>query len=261
MAHIVASSDDGPRGDESVSDTERNRYENLILLCPNHHEEVDAEIERFTSDVLREIKAQHEAWVERQLAQGSEWQEDLSTVDYINVPRILLDPASNGLIRDSDRRYLNELTTLRDQGFNIGRIALILGEVFARWKAHTIRLGGIDALGGDAVGARVSFEEAFRTRNMTGSEKQRPDFELSGNLEEDPHIYVKRGSRTIYLPLDPCWVTTSTAFVTFTSGIARLAGVGLVRAVAEDSVIVSPLAIGGPPLSPAARALEDAFEL
>jgi hypothetical protein len=96
---------------------------------------------------------------------------------------------------------------------------------------------------------------------MTGSEKQEPDFQLTGELEQDPHIYIERDGRKIYLPLDPRWVTTQTAFTTFTSGIAKLAGVGLVRAVSDDSALVSPLAIGGPPLSPAARMLEEGFEL
>jgi hypothetical protein len=158
MAHIVASSGEGPRGKESFPAAEKNKYENLILLCPNHHEEVDGEPERFTSQALREMKAQHEDWVEKQLAQGPEWQEDLSTVDYVNVPRVLLDPASNGLVDEGERAYISELTTLRDQGFYIGGIAFILGKVFASWKAHAIGLDMISILGADAVGARLSFE-------------------------------------------------------------------------------------------------------
>jgi hypothetical protein len=260
MAHIVASSSEGPRGGEALSDEEMNKYGNLILLCPNHHEEVDAEPDRYTSGELERFKAEHEAWVERQLSLGPEWREELSTVDYVNVPRMLFDPASSGLIERGERAYLNQLTTLRDQGFNIGRIAMILGEVVAKWRARAIPLEEVSGLGDDAVGSRVSFEETFRTKNMTGSEKQQPDFHLSGELEKDPHLYVKNGDRTIYLPLDPRWVTTATAFVTFTSGIASLAGVGVVRAISEDSAIISPLVIGGPPLSPAARAIEKAFE-
>ena len=94
---------------------------------------------------------------------------------------------------------------------------------------------------------------------MTGSEKQAPEFELSGSLDRDPHIYVKRGERTIYLPLDPRWVTTSTAFVTFTSGIASLAGLGLLRAVGEDTAIISPMTIGSPPLRGMNKVFEEGF--
>ncbi len=238
---------------------ERNRYENLILFCPNHHEEVDAEAGRFTSETLFGMKSDHEAWVERRLAQGTEWQEELSTVDYVNVPRLLLDPAAGGLLDPGDRAYLAELTTLRDQGFHIGKIAHILGEVVAKWTAHALPLARAIELGEEAIGARISFQETFRTRNMTGHEKQQPGFKLSGDLDEDPHIYVKADERKIVLPLDPRWVTTSTAFVTLTSGIATLAGLGLLRAVDDLSAILSPLVIGAPPLSPAAKAFEEGF--
>lgn len=259
MAHVVASSDEGPRGDPSVPAGDRNKYENLILLCPNHHEEVDGEEERFTADVLREMKARHEGWVEQQLAQGPEWQEELSTVDYVNVPRMLLDPAAAGLIEERHRAYLAELITLRGQGFSIGTVAHLLGLVVAKWKARALPLSLALDLGEQAVGARVSFEEKFWTKNMTGSEKQRPDFELSGEIDEDPHIYVKKGDRRVIIVLDPRWVTTSTAFATFTSGSAVLAGVGLLRAVNEERAIISPLVIGAPPLSPAAKAFEEGF--
>ncbi len=259
MAHIVASSDAGPRGDPSFPSSDRNKYENLILLCPNHHKEIDSEVARFTSQVLTEMKEEHEVWVERQLMKGDRWGEELSTVDYINVSRLLLDPATDGLLTDRDRAYLEELTTLRGQGIYIATISHIMGNVLAGWGAHALPLSVLDELGEEAIGARIHFQETFRTRNMTGSEKQKPGFEPSGELEKDPYIYVKKGSRTIYLPLDPRWVTTSTAFVTFTSGIAKLAGVGLLRAVDEEKAIISPLGIGSPPLSPEAKAFEEAL--
>ncbi|HSS42647.1 MAG TPA: hypothetical protein VLK37_08895 [Solirubrobacterales bacterium] len=257
MAHIAASSDEGPRADPSVPAGDRNKYENLILLCPNHHEEIDGEEVRFPADALKEMKAHHEQWVNQQLAQGQDWREELSTVDYVNVPRMLLDPAAAGLIEARHRAYLAELTTLRDQGFSIGTIAHILGQVVENWQAHALPLASALELGGEAIGARISFEETFWTKNMTGADKQKADFTLSGDIDRDPHIYVKKGGRTVLLPLDPRWVTTSTAFATFTSGNAVLAGVGLLRAIWDEKVIVSPLVIGAPPLSPAAKAFEE----
>jgi hypothetical protein len=259
MAHIVASSDGGPRGSDPLAEADRNSYGNLILLCPNHHEEIDAEADRFPSEALRRMKSDHEEWVGQQLAKGPRWSRELSTIDYLNVPRVLIDPAAAGMIDDGERGYLEQLTTLRDQGFRIGSIALVLERVFQSWNGGALELSTIGELGAEAVGARVSFEETFRTKNMTGSDKQRPGFELAGDLDDDPHLYVKRDGRTIYLPLDPRWVTTSTAFVTFTSGIAPLAGVGLVRAVESGRAIVSPLVVGAPPLSGAAKQLEEAM--
>jgi hypothetical protein len=42
QAHIVAESEDGPRGESILSREERGSYFNLILLCPSHHREIDA---------------------------------------------------------------------------------------------------------------------------------------------------------------------------------------------------------------------------
>lgn len=66
MAHIIAKSGSGPRGDGSGgSDT----YENLVLLCPTHHTLVDhAPDGRFPVEMLHDWKAQHEESVARALA-------------------------------------------------------------------------------------------------------------------------------------------------------------------------------------------------
>ena len=60
-AHIVARSAAGPRG--SVVRTADDGYENLILLCALHHKVVDDQPAHFTTERLRAIKADHEAWV------------------------------------------------------------------------------------------------------------------------------------------------------------------------------------------------------
>jgi hypothetical protein len=261
MAHIVASSDLGPRGDPEFPVAERDRYGKLILLCPNHHQEVDSEETLYDIDSLRAMKSAHEVWVARQLSLGTPWGEHLSTTDYINVPRVLLDPASEGLIDEGLVGSLAGLGTLRDLGFQIGRISLTLENVITAWKANAISLDEVDDVQEDHIGVRVAFETRFRTKNMTGSDKQRAGFLLSGDLDNDPHIYVKLAKRKIVLPLDPRWVTTSTAFVTFTSGAARLAGIGQLRAVSKDRAIISPLAIGAPPLRGFAKEFDEMFSV
>lgn len=68
MAHIVAHSDDGPRADASYPKESRAEYENLILLCPTHHTEVDKQPNTYTVADLRSWKTDHEAWVRTRLA-------------------------------------------------------------------------------------------------------------------------------------------------------------------------------------------------
>ncbi len=63
VAHIVADSRQGPRGDAPLTEAERNKYPNLILLCPDHHAIVDAQPMTYSVPVLRQMKADHEARV------------------------------------------------------------------------------------------------------------------------------------------------------------------------------------------------------
>ena len=65
--HIVARQDGGPRGDESWQTDQRDKYSNLILLCKNHHKQVDDQRNYYTVDRLQEIKAAHEIWVRENL--------------------------------------------------------------------------------------------------------------------------------------------------------------------------------------------------
>ena len=63
IAHMAAASDDGPRADESLSTRERDDYENLILLCKNCHSRIDGQKHANPIDLIKTIKANHEAWV------------------------------------------------------------------------------------------------------------------------------------------------------------------------------------------------------
>jgi hypothetical protein len=71
IAHIVARSPDGPRGDYPLAPEQRDLYENLILLCPNDHSTVDANATEWTVARLRDVKAAHELWVQKRLEQGT----------------------------------------------------------------------------------------------------------------------------------------------------------------------------------------------
>src|SRR5690348_14725805 len=67
-AHIVARETDGPRGDNSgLSAEQRDRYDNLLLLCKVHHKLVDDQPNEYTVDKLRAFKQQHEKWVVQSL--------------------------------------------------------------------------------------------------------------------------------------------------------------------------------------------------
>ena len=57
--HIVARASAGPRG-RLDAEVDLDSYENLILLCANHHALIDANEEIFTREIVLEIKKSHE---------------------------------------------------------------------------------------------------------------------------------------------------------------------------------------------------------
>ncbi len=63
MAHIVGEKRQGPRGNFTMKDEDRNKESNLVLLCPTHHKIVDTQLLTYTVAVMRKMKADHEAAV------------------------------------------------------------------------------------------------------------------------------------------------------------------------------------------------------
>jgi len=65
--HIVAQSPSGPRGHSPLTPEQRDHYDNLILLCRNHHKQVDDQENTYTVQCLLDMKAAHEKWVRETL--------------------------------------------------------------------------------------------------------------------------------------------------------------------------------------------------
>lgn len=65
VAHIVASSADGPRGDKALSPQLSDKLENLMLMCAEHHKLIDTYVEEFPVEKLKGMKVAHEEKVER----------------------------------------------------------------------------------------------------------------------------------------------------------------------------------------------------
>lgn len=59
--HIISSQKDGPRHKAGLLDYDN--YANLILLCCNHHKEIDELTVTYTEEVIRYFKQNHENWV------------------------------------------------------------------------------------------------------------------------------------------------------------------------------------------------------
>jgi DNA-binding HxlR family transcriptional regulator len=65
--HIISGKKDGPRHSSVIEDDKIDSCENLILLCRIHHKQVDDQHLTYTSEILRQIKDNHEKWVSQKL--------------------------------------------------------------------------------------------------------------------------------------------------------------------------------------------------
>ena len=65
VAHIVASSPNGPRGDKVLSSQLSDKLENLMLMCADHHKLIDTNVDEYPVERLKAMKAAHEEKLER----------------------------------------------------------------------------------------------------------------------------------------------------------------------------------------------------
>lgn len=63
MAHIKGENEGAARYDASMTNKERDCYDNLILMCNVHHKVIDDQYNYYTVDRLQEMKNNHEIWV------------------------------------------------------------------------------------------------------------------------------------------------------------------------------------------------------
>ena len=65
--HIAAREDNGPRGCPTLTPDERDKYDNLVLMCKVHHKIIDDQPNAYTDEVLKDMKAAHIDWVNEAL--------------------------------------------------------------------------------------------------------------------------------------------------------------------------------------------------
>lgn len=84
-AHIVAREKDGPRGVSPLTAEQRDKYDNLILMCSIHHKVIDDHPDKFPVDMLIGYKKKHEDWVKQNLKLDNKKQrEDEVYATYID---------------------------------------------------------------------------------------------------------------------------------------------------------------------------------
>lgn len=113
--HIISSKSNGPRYDLSFPIEELDSYDNLILLCRIHHKMVDDQAVTYTTNILRQMKSDHEVWVSQKLTENQKLQPIRIRRSKKNIPAFLtrlitgkevLDVVANAMAYSFDNEEL-----------------------------------------------------------------------------------------------------------------------------------------------------------
>ena len=59
LAHIIGQRENGPRGKNNLPISQRDEFENIILLCPTCHTTIDKNPQLFPNDTIKQWKKNH----------------------------------------------------------------------------------------------------------------------------------------------------------------------------------------------------------
>lgn len=108
MSHIIASSKKGPRGNDRSSELS-DKLENLMLLCPEHHKEIDTFPEKYPAERLTEMKLKQEQKV----------QELLDSMYYPKTVIIILEsPIKGKSVHVDSKQTVDAVRSLRKNPAN-----------------------------------------------------------------------------------------------------------------------------------------------
>lgn len=247
VAHIVAEQRDGPRGASTLTPQQRNHQSNLLLLCFDHHAEIDTRVDDYSVERLHRLKDDHAAWLNERLREEERWATKLHNFFYLNVPRLQVLAALTG--RSIDLSGYGQIVALHELGWDLNGLMLGFKSLLQQVDLKAIPLEKALELGPASRGALVSFDTQFRTKNIDMPETiEGYRTAVRGNPDIDPQIYAKFGARRVTLFVDPRWITTTTAFVHFrpSGGRGTFAGLGLLNSIDAERANITPLVIGLP---------------
>jgi hypothetical protein len=98
--HIISAAKTGPRHDPEYPRERFDEISNLILLCRVHHKMIDDQYETYSVSVLKNIKDNHEKWVEDKL-------KDDTPIKPIKIKRFKEEIPQKLTIIDSGKELFN----------------------------------------------------------------------------------------------------------------------------------------------------------
>ena len=141
MAHIFAKRSGGPRPAPVDFPTEQiNAYGNLILLCPNHHVEIDRDPNRYPHDLLHKMKANHETWISDRLRTEEFSSIQLESVIAWLAKESTAEPSTDfGVMLPREKMNLNGFSVQIRRHCQTGLLRMPEVEDFVRHRAKVER--------------------------------------------------------------------------------------------------------------------------
>lgn len=182
IAHIVAHGDHGPRSDPALQRADRDKYENLILLCPNDHTIVDKQDSTYTVDDLKRWKRDHERWVSERL------REEVPGIGFAELEVVTSALLRASITPSADFVVLDPAEKMRRNGLTDAvRLELMLGLAKApEVEAFVVHVGMMDPDFPERL--KAGFVQEYRRLRSLGVEGDAlfavlADFSAAGHSE------------------------------------------------------------------------------
>ncbi len=243
ICHIVARNKGGARWRADYGD-DIDDEKNLILLCADHHKMIDDFPEKYTEEMVRKYKKDHEAEVKARMSLGEPWKVNFSQIYYMNIRRIEMQAAIDGVDFEGN---IEKEKCLHSLGWDLNYLMLKVSGVMNRLSFCAVPLNTNPKK--LRVGQFVEIKDKFRTKNVPTVDKvMQKQYYPKGDLQEDAQLYNDREGIRRYLTIDPNWLATTTAFVSFRARWIEVAGIGLITGIDEEQkrIVVTPYVLGVP---------------
>jgi hypothetical protein len=243
IAHIRSPRPRGPRYDAALRPDDADAAPNLLVLCPNHHAQIDRAESNWTDDQLVTIKREHEAQVAC-VGPWEPWPASFSALHYVNSVRVAALAALYGhplaLARTEESAQTRDFTDIMRDMLSV-REAL---RAIAPLAIEITRASNVAEL---VPGSLCRFNCGVRTKNFADVDDGRVQLQLEDPAAA-PQIYIDARDARVVGVIDPKWATTNTALSTLREGSVRLAGLLQVKALLTDGdrprLLCSTLVLG-----------------
>lgn len=218
MAHIEGENPGSARYNPDMTDDQRAAYENLILLCPTHHAEIDKDQHQYPVEKLKQIKTDHEKWVEDSLrSQLPEitFAELEVILKYLTDAPIPIEDESITVVPPGRKIKKNDLSVGVGNLITIGMMQVKLVEDYlnkhpdAQFAARLSKgfVGKYDELRENGLWGDVLFYELFDFASYSSMDFRRRTAGLSVLVYffEKCKVFESPGSENIITVIDSFW--------------------------------------------------------